>query len=614
MKRMIPLLIAGSCGIVLIISAFVPAMVSWGEKATVWFDILAAIAFVLGGGNLLKIHLKAVSDKSAGWAYSLITVLTFAITLSVGMLKWGVPPAIDQEFYGETFISVPLTDLPESLTFIEPVDLDSKYAEDEIPDSVKRQLSFKQENGKITSLTFRGWMKSGQESELLAVHNNLSWQAAIESLAERAAIPDEFKGKVIYHANHESLSATGVLTDELQQKLISLNGGTSWGNAVSQLGDESSKTTAVQLTEMPPSFTVPDQYATSLHLDGDTLQVTGPLTPKMKNDLCNIFPRIRPMSAEDALKLINTFSSLDGGLTKEHQTLFKTLLDVTWNADQLIGALNDAGKNQPVKKTARELLKEKLAGVHELELTTPALNSDVELNDKQIKFLREKVIDADYDLANLGNGLEELGPWMASQQRALQKFLGKASTVGAKNKLICEALVNNGTEFSEEQYAFLLSSYRAEHVWKQQIHHLQEKSHVVKYPWSGAYLHSGAPLWYAYEYALKPLTATMFSLLAFYVASAAFRAFRAKNFEAFLLLATAFIVLLGRTYAGGWLSSLVPEYLPALRIDNITQFIMTVVNTAGNRAIMIGISLGIISTSLKILMGVDRSYLGSGDD
>lgn len=132
--------------------------------------------------------------------------------------------------------------------------------------------------------------------------------------------------------------------------------------------------------------------------------------------------------------------------------------------------------------------------------------------------------------------------------------------------------------------------------------------------WSGSYRELGKPFWWLYEYAFVPLTATMFAMLAFYVASAAFRAFRAKNVEAILLLSTAFIILLGRTFAGVFLTSWLPEALSGLRIENLTVDIMRVVNTAGNRAIMIGIALGTASVSLKILLGVDRSYLGSGKE
>ncbi len=128
--------------------------------------------------------------------------------------------------------------------------------------------------------------------------------------------------------------------------------------------------------------------------------------------------------------------------------------------------------------------------------------------------------------------------------------------------------------------------------------------------WSGDYAEEGSVFWWTYEYGFKPLTSTMFAMLAFYVASAAFRAFRAKNLEAILLLGTAFIILVGRTAAGPMLTGWLPESLSGLRTENLTVTIMQVFNTAGNRAIMIGIALGIASTSLKVLLGVDRSYLG----
>ena len=121
-------------------------------------------------------------------------------------------------------------------------------------------------------------------------------------------------------------------------------------------------------------------------------------------------------------------------------------------------------------------------------------------------------------------------------------------------------------------------------------------------------------LWWLFEYVYNPLQATMFALLAFFVASAAFRAFRAKTTEATVLLTTAFIVLLGRTYAGTWLTSAVPDDYPALTFPGMTAIIMGVFNTAGQRAIMIGIALGVAATSLKVLLGVDRSYLGSDGD
>jgi hypothetical protein len=126
----------------------------------------------------------------------------------------------------------------------------------------------------------------------------------------------------------------------------------------------------------------------------------------------------------------------------------------------------------------------------------------------------------------------------------------------------------------------------------------------------------GSAFWWIYTYVMTPITSTLFALLAFYVASAAFRAFRAKNTEAILLLVTAFVVLLGRVYAGVVLTNWIPEdnaWVSWMRFENLSGIIMGVFNTAGTRAMIIGIAIGVAATSLKIMLGLDRSYLGSGE-
>ena len=135
-------------------------------------------------------------------------------------------------------------------------------------------------------------------------------------------------------------------------------------------------------------------------------------------------------------------------------------------------------------------------------------------------------------------------------------------------------------------------------------------------PWGiqGDLTETGSMFFGIYEYVFKPLGATMFALLAVYVASASYRAFRAKNLEATILLVAAFIILLGRTFLGAIMTIWLPESLSFLQIPNLANWIMTTPNLSGQRAIMIGISLGIISTSLKLILGIERSYLGADNE
>ena len=109
---------------------------------------------------------------------------------------------------------------------------------------------------------------------------------------------------------------------------------------------------------------------------------------------------------------------------------------------------------------------------------------------------------------------------------------------------------------------------------------------------------------WTYNYVFSPCNSTMFALLAFFIASAAFRAFRARNTEAALLLGAAIIVLLGRAPIG----SLLNENLPY-----ITNWIIDVPNNASRRAIIMGAALGAIVTGLRVLLGMERQHVGGSE-
>ncbi len=110
-----------------------------------------------------------------------------------------------------------------------------------------------------------------------------------------------------------------------------------------------------------------------------------------------------------------------------------------------------------------------------------------------------------------------------------------------------------------------------------------------------------------YFFVLSPVQATMFALLAFFIASAAYRAFRAKTLLATLLLLSAAVVMLGRVPIGDMLTGWLPE---GLRFSDIAKYILDYPNTAAKRAIYIGVGLGIAATALKIILGIERTWLG----
>jgi hypothetical protein len=104
-----------------------------------------------------------------------------------------------------------------------------------------------------------------------------------------------------------------------------------------------------------------------------------------------------------------------------------------------------------------------------------------------------------------------------------------------------------------------------------------------------------------YNHMYVPMQGTMFALLAFYIASAAFRAFRIRSFEAMLLAVAAVLVMIGRVPIGASIWDGLPQ---------IADWIMNIPNNAAKRAILIGAALGAIATGLKVILGLERNYLG----
>lgn len=111
-----------------------------------------------------------------------------------------------------------------------------------------------------------------------------------------------------------------------------------------------------------------------------------------------------------------------------------------------------------------------------------------------------------------------------------------------------------------------------------------------------------------FDGSLVALDATMFSIIAFYITSAAYRAFRIRSAESTLLMATAFIVLLGQVYVGqamtGWLPT--EGLMSNLRVENMSDWILTRVNAPAIRAIGFGLGVGLIATALRIWLSLER--------
>ncbi len=110
-----------------------------------------------------------------------------------------------------------------------------------------------------------------------------------------------------------------------------------------------------------------------------------------------------------------------------------------------------------------------------------------------------------------------------------------------------------------------------------------------------------SPFMWMFENVQVPMQSTVFALLAFFVASASFRGFRARSLPAAVLLTAAMLTLISRSSIEG----LTPPF-----IAEMADWVRANPSMSARRAILIGIGLGSLTTSLRVLLGIERTWLG----
>ena len=110
-----------------------------------------------------------------------------------------------------------------------------------------------------------------------------------------------------------------------------------------------------------------------------------------------------------------------------------------------------------------------------------------------------------------------------------------------------------------------------------------------------------------------PMGSAVFSMITFYMISAAYRSFKVRSLEAGFLMAAAIVCMVGQMPIGELLASLVPESWKLVQLPWLSSKLLSVLNAAAYRAVLIGTLIGSVAISLRIWLGLDNSVYSSVD-
>jgi len=118
-----------------------------------------------------------------------------------------------------------------------------------------------------------------------------------------------------------------------------------------------------------------------------------------------------------------------------------------------------------------------------------------------------------------------------------------------------------------------------------------------------------------FDGAYQQMEAAMFSMIAFFILSAAYRAFRIRSVESTVLMASALILMLSlmgaldfiwTTGVNNLVKSSHVTFFDNFKISEIAGWVKSTLQTPSIRAIEFGVGLGAVAMGLRIWLGLER--------
>ena len=144
------------------------------------------------------------------------------------------------------------------------------------------------------------------------------------------------------------------------------------------------------------------------------------------------------------------------------------------------------------------------------------------------------------------------------------------------------------------------------------IQHNDPKNFALSDPKNWGLINYGRDL--LFDGLLQNMDAGMFSIVAFYILSAAYRAFRARSIEATILLVTALIVILSLMGVvdllwSGTIDKLSPSnpIIQSMKLSAISGWLKGTIQTPAIRGIDFGVGIGLMAMGLRLWLSLERT-------